>query len=110
MQTIMSLLLSTLAVLVTAYIVPGVHVSNFFTAFVVAIIFGIINAFIFPVFFFITLPINILTLGLFTFVIIGLLVMAVSAIVPGFHVDNFWWGLLFALVLAIINSFIQALA
>lgn len=108
MQTIISLLLSTIAVIVTAYILPGVHVSSFLTALVVAVILGIVNALIFPLLLLITLPINILTLGLFTFVIIGLLVMGVSAIVPGFTVDSFWWAIAFAVVLFIINSFIHA--
>lgn len=110
MHTILSLLLSTLAVLITAYILPGVHVTNFFTALVVAVVLGIVNSFILPLLLIITLPINILTLGLFTLVIIGLLVMAVSAIVPGFQVDNFWWALIFAIVLALINSFMSSFA
>jgi putative membrane protein len=109
MQVILSLLLSTLAVLVTTYILPGVHVSGFFTALVVAIVLGIVNAFILPLLLLITLPINILTLGLFTLVIIGLLVMLVSKIVPGFTVDGFWWAVLFAIVLWVINSFIHAM-
>lgn len=110
MQTLLSLLLSTLAVIVTAYILPGAHVSGFLAAFVAAVILGILNSIIFPILLLITLPINILTLGLFTFVIMALLVMLVSAIVPGFQVDSFWWALAFALVLAIINSFIHAIA
>lgn len=109
MQIILSLLLSTLAVLVTTYLLPGTHVSSFFTALVVAIVIGIVNSFILPLLLLLTLPINILTLGLFTFVIIGLLVMAVSAIVPGFTVDGFWWALAFAFVLFIVNSFLRSL-
>lgn len=109
MQTIISLILSTIAVIVTAYILPGTHVSSFLTALAVAVVLGIANAFILPLLLLITLPINILTLGLFTFVIIGLMVMLASAIVPGFHVDSFWWALAFALVLFIINSFLSAL-
>jgi putative membrane protein len=109
MYMILSLLISTLAILVTTYILPGVHVSGFFTALVVAIVLGIVNTFILPLLLLITLPINILTLGLFTLVIIGLLVMLVAAIVPGFTVDSFWWAILFAVVLWIINSFLKAL-
>lgn len=107
MQTIISLLLSTVAVMVTAYILPGVHVANFFTALVVAVVIGIVNSLILPLLLLITLPINILTLGLLTFVIIGFLVLGVSAIVPGFKIDGFWWALVFAFVLWIINSFIH---
>ncbi len=108
MYVLVSLLLSTLAVLVAAYILPGVHISSFFTALVVAVVLGIVNAIILPFLLLITLPINILTLGLFTLVIIGFLVMGVAAIVPGFTVDNFWWALLFAIVLFIVNRVIYS--
>lgn len=108
MQILISLLLSTLAVAVTAYLLPGVHVSSFFSALVAAVVLAVVNSLILPLLLLITLPINILTLGLFTFVIIGFLVMGVSAIVPGFTVDNFWWGLAFALVLFIINSVLRS--
>lgn len=108
MHIILSLLLSTLAVAVTAYILPGVHVNSFFTALVVAVILGVVNSLILPLLLLITLPINILTLGLLTFVIIALLTLGVSKIIPGFDIDGFWWALAFALVLAIINSFLHA--
>lgn len=108
-QVILSLILSTIAVFVTAHILPGVHLAGFGTALVVAVVLAIINTLIRPLIFILTLPINVLTLGLFTFVIIGGLVMLVSAIVPGFHVDGFWWALAFALVLAIINGFLGSL-
>ncbi len=109
MSTLLSLILSTLAVLATAYILPGVHITGFLAAFVAAIVLGIANSVLLPLLLLITLPINLLTLGLFTFVVIGFLVMAVSAIVPGFTVDSFWWALAFALVLFVINSFIRSI-
>jgi putative membrane protein len=109
MHTILSILLSTIAVMITAYILPGVHVQSFWTAVVVAVVLGIVNGFILPVVLLVTLPINILTLGLLTFVIIGGLVLGVSAVVPGFQVDGFWWALVFAIVLAVINSFLRAI-
>ena len=103
---ILSLLISSVAVFATAKILPGVHVDTFGTAVVVAIVLGLVNTFIRPLLLILTLPINILTLGLFTLVIIALLVMLVSAIVPGFKVDGFWWALIFGIVLWIINSFL----
>lgn len=109
MQVLLTIILSTIAVFVTAHILPGVKVAGWGTALVVAVVLGIVNAFIRPLIFILTLPINILTLGLFTFVIISLLVLLVSAIVPGFQVDGFWWALAFALVLAIINGFLNSL-
>lgn len=103
MHLLISLLINILAVLVTSYILPGIHMHSFWTAFWVAIVLGLVNAILRPIIFILTLPINILTLGLFSFVIMGLLVYLVSAIVPGFTVNNFGWAILFAFIVAIIN-------
>ena len=84
--------------------------ASFWTALSVAVILGIVNAVLRPIIFILTLPINILTLSLFSFVIMGLLVYLVSAIVPGFHVNNFGWAILFALVVALINWFLWSLS
>ena len=101
---ILTIILSTIAVFVTAHILPGARVEGWGTALAVAIVLAIVNAFIRPLLLILTLPLNILTLGLFTFVIIAGLVMLVSAIVPGFHVDGFWWALAFSLILSLFNS------
>lgn len=106
---ILTIILSTFAVFATAHILPGVHIEGWGTALVVAIVLAIVNAFIRPLLLILTLPLNVLTLGLFTFVIIGCMVLLVSAIVPGFKVDGFWWALAFAFVLAIINGFLTSL-
>ena len=106
MEIFITLLLNTLAIFVAAYILPGVRLEGWTAAFVVAIVLGAVNTFLRPLIFILTLPINILTLGLFTFVIMALMVLLVSSIVPGFEVDGFWWALAFALVLALLNSFI----
>lgn len=103
MHILLAIIINTLAVLFTAYILPGIHLSGFWTALFVAIVLGIVNAIIRPIVFILTLPINILTLGLFSFVIIGLMAYLVSAIVPGFKIDNFGWAILFALIVSIIN-------
>jgi len=107
MKIIISLVLSALAVFVTARILPGVTLDDFSTALVVAVVLGAVNAFLRPVLMILTLPINILTLGLFTFVVIGGLVQLVSRLVPGFQVANFWWALVFAFVLWIVNAFLS---
>ncbi len=106
---LLSVLVSTIAVFVTAHILPGAHVDSFLTALVVAVVLGLVNAFIRPIVFLLTLPINILTLGLFTLVIIAGMVLLVSAIVPGFHIDGFWWAMAFALVLAVVSGFLNSL-
>lgn len=109
MQALVSLVLSTIAVFVAAFILPGVQVDSLLTAVVVAVLLGLINAFIEPILFVLTLPITVLTLGLFTFVLMALMVMLVSALVPGFVVTSFWWALAFALVLSVINAFLESL-
>ena len=101
------ILISTLSVLVAGYVLPGIKVESMTTALVVAVVFGLINAFIRPIVLLLTLPINILTLGLFTFVIMALMVMLTSAIVPGFTVASFWWALGFALLFSVINGFLS---
>lgn len=110
LQIILTLIISTIAVFVTGKILPGIHVADFSTALVAAVVLAVVNTLIRPLIFILTLPINILTLGLFTFVIMGGLVLLVSAVVPGFQVDGFWWAVAFALVFAIINGFLNALA
>ena len=91
------------AIVITAYLLPGVRLSGFFAALVTALVLGLINLFLRPLLLLLTLPLNILTLGLLTFVINALLILLTSAIVPGFKVTGFWWALLFSLVLAVIN-------
>jgi putative membrane protein len=103
MTFLLKWLISTLAVIITAYLLPGVHVRNFFAALVAALVLGIINAIIRPIFVVLTLPLTVVTLGLFLFVINALLILLTSAVVPGFEVRGFWWALLFSLVLSVIS-------
>ena len=100
-------LVNALAIGITAYLLPGVRVSGFFAALVTALVLGLVNTFIRPLLLLLTLPLNILTLGLFTLVINALLILLVAAVVPGFSVRGFWWALLFGLVLAVINYFLN---
>jgi putative membrane protein len=104
MKIIINLVLSTVAVFVTAKILPGVKLDGFATAMVVAVVLGAVNAVLRPALLILTLPINILSLGLFTFVIIGGLVQLVSWLVPGFQVAGFLWALVFALVLWLVSA------
>ena len=103
MQFLINWIVSTLAIIITGYLLPGVKIEGFFVALVTALVLGLLNAVVKPILFILTLPINILTLGLFTFVLNALIIMLVSAIVPGFKVNGFLSALLFSLVLTIIN-------
>lgn len=101
------LLLNAFAFYVTSYTVPGVVISGWQTLIVLAVVWGVLTLFIRPVITILTLPINILTLGLFTFVINGLLLMLTAQIVPGFEIDKYTTALIAAVVLALINAFLS---
>jgi putative membrane protein len=89
MKLLFRWLLNALAMLIVANVVPGFHVASFYAALVAAFVLGLVNALIRPVLLILTLPINILTLGLFTFVINALMLWIVSSIVKGFDVTGF---------------------
>lgn len=110
MNFIINLLISSLAIFATAQITPGVIIDTFATSIVVAIVFGVVNAVIKPLLIIFTLPINIMTLGLFTFVINALVVLLVDYLVPGFRVDGFFIALVFSIVLSIVNMVLFSIA
>ena len=103
MKLLIRWFLNALTLLAIAYYLPGVAVSGFYAALIAALVLGLVNAIIRPILVLLTLPINILTLGLFTLVINGLLFWFVSTIVKGFAVAGFWpafWG---ALILSVVS-------
>lgn len=101
--------LNGLILMIIPYIVPGIEVASFFTALVTAIVLAAVNSIIRPLLIVLTLPINILTLGLFTLVINALMFYLVSTIVKGFTVTNFWSAFVGALVYAIFSMLISYL-
>lgn len=109
MGIIISWLVYALAIGISAYFLPGISVDGVTTALIVAVVLGLINAILKPILTILTLPINILTLGLFSLVINALLVLLAAQVVPGFAVDGFWWAMLFALVLSIVNGILGSL-
>lgn len=109
MKIVIRLFIQTVAIVIAAYILPGVTVENLSTAILVAIILGVVNTFIKPVFVILTLPITVVTLGLFIFAINGILVLLVSFTISGFKVDNFLWALLFSLIVTLVSSFLNKL-
>jgi len=98
------LLVNAVAVFVTAYLLKGVSVKNFFTAIITALLIGVVNAVLKPIFIFLTIPVTIITLGLFLLVIDALMILLVDKALSGFKVKNFWWALIFSVVLSIVNS------
>ncbi len=97
-------LLNSVAVFATAKILPGVEIKNFWSAIVVAALLSIVNTFLNPIIQIISLPVTILTLGLFALVINTLMIMLVDALVDGFKIKSFWWALAFGLVMSLISS------
>jgi putative membrane protein len=104
-------LTTTAAILATAYLLDGIHVSGFLPAVFAAALLGILNAFFRPLALLLTLPINILSLGLFTFIINALMLKMASGVIPGFDVYGFWTAvfgsLLISLISWLLNSFIS---
>ena len=104
-------LATTGAIVATSYLLDGIHVSGFFSAVFAAAMLGILNAFFRPIALLLTLPINILSLGLFTFIINALMLKLASGVIPGFDVYGFWTAISGSLLISVIswllNSFIS---
>ena len=109
MGILINLLIRTLAVGISARVVPGVKVTDWMAVIVMAVVLGILNTVLRPVFLLLTLPVNILTLGLFTLVINTVMVLLAAELVPGFKVDSFWTALIFSIVLSVVNWFLEKL-
>lgn len=104
MNWIIRILLNGLAVVLTAYLLPGVSVTDYWTAIIVALVLAIANVIVKPVLIVLTIPITILTLGLFLLAINAMIILMADYFVDGFTVDGFWWALLFSLILSLFNS------
>jgi putative membrane protein len=104
-------LILTFAILITAYLMDGIQTSGFLAAFFAAAILAVLNAVLRPILLILTLPINVISLGLFTFVINAMLLSFVSALIPGFEVNGFWSAVFGSLLISIaggvITSFID---
>ncbi len=96
-------LLNTLALFVVVQIVPGFHASSWTTLAIAALILGLLNAIVRPILFVLTLPLTIVTLGLFLIVLNGIMLELTAWLVPGFRIDDFVWACVGALVLALIS-------
>lgn len=114
MSFIVKILISTLAVILTAFFLRGVHLDGdhhqqFFTALMVAVVLAFLNAVIKPILTILSLPITVFTLGLFLLVINAAMILLADKLVDGFHVDGFWSALWFSVILAIINSILNGM-
>ncbi|WP_276479606.1 phage holin family protein [Paraflavitalea pollutisoli] len=104
MNFIMRIIVTSIIAFGLSYILKGVHIDSFWAAIIFAVVLAILNAILRPIFILLTLPITLVTFGLFLFVINAALILLTAEFVDGFRVDGFWWALLFSLLLSIITS------
>ena len=109
MRLLIGWAINALALMALPYLMSSVQLKSFGTALVVALVIGLLNAIVRPILFILTLPINLLTLGLFTFVLNGFMFWLASRLVDGFVVGGFWWAVLAAIVYSIISWGISSL-
>lgn len=107
MKLLANLFISAAAIFLVSYFVPGFKVDNFISAVFVALVLGVLNILIRPIILFLTLPLNLLTLGLFSFVINAFLLWLASVILSSFHIENFLVAIIAAVILWFINSAFQ---
>ncbi|MCR4326384.1 MAG: phage holin family protein [Candidatus Roizmanbacteria bacterium] len=109
LNLILNLVVATLAVLISDYLLPGVTINGLTTAVITAIVLGLLNTFVRPILQIIALPISILTLGLFALIINTAMVVAAGALVPGFVVESFLSAFFFSILLSIVSAVLNML-
>lgn len=111
MKFLIQLVISTLAVLIASYLLPGVSIegNNFLIALVVAAVLAFLNAVVKPIMIVLTIPVTIFTFGLFLLVINALMILLAAKIVDGFHVEGFWYALLFSFILSLVTSILEGI-
>lgn len=107
MGFILKLLLTGVAAMLSAYILPGVEIDGFMTAVILAVVLAVLNAVVRPVLIFLTIPVTILTLGLFLLVINALIILLADSLIAGFDTSGFFTALLFSLVLSVITAILD---
>ena len=108
MNFILRLLISGIIAYVLAKILSGVHISDITTAIIFALVLACLNAIVKPILVLLTLPITVVTLGLFLFVINALIILLADKLLDGIRVDGFWWALIFSVILSVFSSALNA--
>lgn len=109
MNFLLRLLLNAVAILLTSYLLSGVHVEGFYAAFILAFVLSILNVILKPVLVVLTIPITIVTLGLFLIAINAGVLLLADYFVSGTNIDGFWWAVLFGFIVSILNSILYGL-
>lgn len=109
MSLLANLLISALAVYLTAWLLPGISVKSYWAAIGVAFVIGLLNVLVKPLLTLLTIPVTVLTLGLFLFVIDALVVMLAGKLLESFQVNGFWWALLFSIIVSVVSNLLYKL-
>ncbi len=109
MNLLIKLLLSAIAVFVLAELLTGVAVDNYMTSLIVAVVLSVLNVLLKPILVILTLPVTIVTLGLFLFVVNALIILLADKLIAGFSVDGIWTAILFSVLLSILESLLHSL-
>lgn len=109
MKFLVKLVIGSLAVIFTSFLLPGVNIDDAFTAVLVAFVISLLNAFVKPILVLLTIPVTVFTFGIFLLVINALMIMLAARIVPGFSVSGFWSALFFSILLSLITSIMEAI-
>ncbi len=111
MRFLIQLIISTLAVLITSYLLPGVEIkdNSILIALIVAAVLAFLNAVVKPVMIILTIPVTVFTFGIFLLVINALMIILAAKLVDGFYVRGFWWALLFSFILSIVTSVLESI-
>jgi putative membrane protein len=107
MNFLVKTLITTFAVVITSYLLGGVNVDSFITALVVAFVLGVLNMILKPVLVVLTIPVTVMSLGLFLLVINAFIIQLAAYFVKGFEVTTFWWALLFSVILSVVSWFLE---
>jgi putative membrane protein len=106
MNILLRIVISAVVAFGLSYVLNGIHIDSFVTALILALVLALLNLIVKPILIILTLPITIVTLGLFLFVINALIILLAAKFISGFRVDGFWWALLFSLLLSALTSFL----
>ncbi len=107
MRFLFKILITSFAVVITSYLLSGIHIPDFTTAIVIAIVITLLNIFLKPLLILLTIPATILTFGLFLLVINAVIILIASSLVDEFKVDSFWWALAFSIILSLVSSLLE---
>ena len=107
MNFLVKTLITTFAVVITSYLLGGVTVDSFVTALVVAFVLGVLNMILKPLLIVLTIPVTVMSLGLFLLVINAFIIQLAAYFVKGFEVTTFWWALLFSIILSVVSWFLE---